>query len=400
MKIGVFFEGSLHAGGGFQQTLNMVLLLSRKAKDRHDFVFFTNERSNVEELAKHGVEAHYLRLKRRERWIVRLRSTIGGNHWCNRFGIGNPFDRKLDEFGVDLLYFPNPSGLALMTEKHNFVFTVWDLFHRDFMEFPEVRNYRSFEARESLFQGALPKAVAIITESEHGKQNVIRRYAVDSERVYVIPFSPSEIVTAAASETMSSETTDVRGKYNLDGDFLYYPAQFWPQKNHVYVLEGLKILKDKGRKVSAVFSGSDGGTLDHVQATAKKLGIKDLMHYVGFVPNEDVPCLYRESLALAMPTYCGPTNLPPLEAFLLGTPVLYSNLPGLREQVGDAALLLDLDDPSSLANAVINLQDDENLRKNLVEKGYRQIEELKDEDRWKTLLTIFDQNERRLYCWK
>ena len=49
--------------------------------------------------------------------------------------------------------------------------------------------------------------------------------------------------------------------------------------------------------------------------------------------------LYTEALALVMPTYFGPTNLPPLEAFQTGTPVLYSDLPGMREQVGDAAIM-------------------------------------------------------------
>ena len=115
MKVGVFFEGSLEAGGGFQQTLNMVLLLARQAKGRHKFIFFTNERSNLKELAKHNLQANYLRLSRRKRWLVRFRTSIAGNYRAHRFGIQNPFDRKLDEFGIDLLYFPNPSGLALMT---------------------------------------------------------------------------------------------------------------------------------------------------------------------------------------------------------------------------------------------------------------------------------------------
>ena len=55
--------------------------------------------------------------------------------------------------------------------------------------------------------------------------------------------------------------------------------------------------------------------------------------------------LYKESIALVMPSYFGPTNIPPLEAFNLGVPVLYSDLPGLKDQVGDAALLLDLNKP-------------------------------------------------------
>ena len=54
-----------------------------------------------------------------------------------------------------------------------------------------------------------------------------------------------------------------------------------------------------------------------------------------------------------MPTYFGPTNIPPLEAFALGVPVLYSDLPGLKDQVGDSALLLDLNNPESMAQHML-----------------------------------------------
>ena len=59
----------------------------------------------------------------------------------------------------------------------------------------------------------------------------------------------------------------------------------------------------------------------------------------------------------------------PLEAFALGVPVLYSDLPGLRDQVGDSALLLDLNDPNSMAKNLINLMTDDNLRATLIRLG-------------------------------
>ena len=68
----------------------------------------------------------------------------------------------------------------------------------------------------------------------------------------------------------------------------------------------------------------------------------------------------------------GPTNLPPLEAFELGVPVLYSDKPGLRDQVGDAALLLDLKDPLVLANHLNKLITDPLVRTRLINAGYDQ----------------------------
>ena len=62
----------------------------------------------------------------------------------------------------------------------------------------------------------------------------------------------------------------------------------------------------------------------------------------------------NEKLTLVMPTFFGPTNSPPLEAFSLGVPILYSDLIGLKDIVA-AALFLDLDDPGSLAQNLKNL---------------------------------------------
>ena len=71
-----------------------------------------------------------------------------------------------------------------------------------------------------------------------------------------------------------------------------------------------------------------------------------------------------------MPTFFGPTNLPPLEAFRLGVPVIYSDLEGLRDQVGDAALLVNLHDPETLSDYLLDLLKDHNLRSTLIKRGY------------------------------
>ncbi|HEX6260676.1 MAG TPA: glycosyltransferase, partial [Woeseiaceae bacterium] len=67
------------------------------------------------------------------------------------------------------------------------------------------------------------------------------------------------------------------------------------------------------------------------------------------------PYLYSDALALVMPTYFGPTNIPPMEALALGVPVLYSDLPSFREQLGEAARYIDLERPESLADALDDL---------------------------------------------
>ena len=88
---------------------------------------------------------------------------------------------------------------------------------------------------------------------------------------------------------------------------------------------------------------------EYIEHCAQKLNLSSQVHFLGFVDNEELPYLYKQSLALVMPTYFGPTNLPPEEASILECPILYSDLPDLKEQVIGRALLMDLKDPYDMA---------------------------------------------------
>ena len=110
--------------------------------------------------------------------------------------------------------------------------------------------------------------------------------------------------------------------------------------------------------------------------------------------------LYRQSIALVMPSYFGPTNLPPLEAFQLGTPVLYPNKPGLKEQVGNAALLMDLKDPNSMALHLKDLIENKQLRNQLINAGYERLKYLNSYDRVAILKDIIDNFRWKLFCWR
>ncbi len=401
MKIAVILEQDILAGGGYQQSLNTLLFLNNRQNEERQFVFLTTVRSNIQTLATHGIQAHFLKLSSLSKILLLLSSRhLLFHRLLRKTRIVNPFDKYLSKFNINLIYFiSHCSGYALFTDKYNYILTVWDSCHRDFMEFPEVRENRVFELREKTYQHALTKAIAVIVESKLGKESIIRRYGIDPDRVDILPLFPAQ-GTRLDDNSYQANFVDIKKKYQINSDYIYYPAQFWAHKNHIYILEAIVLLKEKHDiELYAVFSGSDKGNLNHVLAVAESFGIKHLVKYVGFVPNEEIPYLYKQSLALVMPTYFGPTNLPPLEAFQLGVPVVYSDLQGLQEQVGDAALLVDLSNPQSLVNHLLSLLNQPELRKNLIEKGRLQLLQHTDEERWRVLESIFHRFSVKLSCW-
>src|SRR5690606_23288928 len=111
-----------------------------------------------------------------------------------------------------------------------------------------------------------------------------------------------------------------------------------------YILDALKLLRDReGLEITAVFTGMDKGNLPYILSKAREYGLERQIRHLGFVDASDIPALYEQALALVMPSYFGPTNLPPLEAFSVGCPVCYPNHRWMDDAIADAVFSIDLD---------------------------------------------------------
>lgn len=405
--LAVFFDYTIDSGGNFQQSLNNVLLANSLASNEIEVKIITTKKENSKILKKYGLK--YLLYFPNIFSRVLMRFTEISNIFIYRlikfFYKKNHFEKFLEKNEVDLIYFVSQSDYTNYTKSINYIFTLFDLCHRDYPEFPEVRNNKIFEFRENEFQKNLPRAIAVLTDSNLGKENAIYRYRLDANRVHVFPLSPSpaaQLKNFESDDKIENEFIDIKKKYDFKYDYIFYPAQFWAHKNHIYILKALNILRNESSiLLGVIFSGGDQGNLSYIKDMAKKFNIESQVRFAGFVPNEEMVYLYSQSLALVMPTYFGPTNMPPLEAFKLNVPVLYSDLPGLRDQVTNAALLLDLDDPNSLVANLKKLLSSNEERNNLINKGKLRYNEIVSKNNNRQILKkIIEDFKTRRDCWK
>jgi len=399
----VFFDQRLKSGGNFQQSLNNILLTKHLENVSLDIKYVTNLTENKNFLKKYKIDAIvyspgiFSKLSLRF-WI---KAPFFIYRFLRKFFKHNHFEFFLKKLNTDIVYFISQSQFVNYLESINYIFTLFDLCHLDYPEFPEVSNYREFENREYFFKKNLQRAVAVFVDSELGKKNALSRYNLNPERVFIFKFSASNNISSKRLIENNLDF-DIKKKYNILFDFIYYPAQFWAHKNHIYILNAIKILElSFGIKLAVIFSGSDFGNLKYIKKVTKNLELEERVKFVGFIPNDEIYFHYRQSLALVMPTFFGPTNLPPLEAFEISVPVIYSDLDGLRDQVGDAALLMDLDNPESLANHLNNLVRSDFLRKNLIEKGQNRIKQLnKKEENLIILNSVLNKFKIIRSCWE
>ena len=90
---------------------------------------------------------------------------------------------------------------------------------------------------------------------------------------------------------------------------------------------------------------------------------------LGYVPDSEISELYQRARALIMPTFFGPTNIPPLEAIAVGCPVAVSDIYGMREQLGNAAIYFNPTSITEIMNTMKLLWLDDSVCKKLSQRG-------------------------------
>ncbi len=244
--------------------------------------------------------------------------------------------------------------------------------------------------RDNLYKKRIEKATFILCGTEVGKKEIMNFYNISDDRIKVLPFPISDIEKEKFEDF----------KKPFEGEYIFYPATYYPHKNHFRILQSLIILEKKyGVKLFAVFSGKDGGNKQYLQEKCKYFNLEERVLFYDFIPRENLIGLYKNALALVFASYFGPDNLPPLEAFLLKCPVVASRVSGSEEQLKDNALLVDPNDADEFADAIYLLIKDKELRRKLADKAYNSVRNWTFDDYTREVFSIIKSFEVYSEAW-
>ncbi|MEX0641957.1 MAG: glycosyltransferase family 1 protein [Pirellulales bacterium] len=402
MNVGVMLtEVAPQAGGGFTFERELLAaLLGVGSESRHRFTLFAPP-GGLPDLPRGG-HFEIVTLPAARRTVERLRSsawkvirvlTKSGRRERRRAQKVGWRERLLLASDVDLMWYLAP-GAATM--EIPYITVVWDLQHRLQPFFPEVSGEAQWDLRERQYAAVLRRAAIVIAGTQAGKAEIERFYQVPPERIRILPHPTPQF----AFWPPTGDDEQVLARLGLRPGYIVYPAQFWPHKNHVGLLRALRILRDeRGVALDAVFLGADKGNRPYVERIAAELGLSARLHLPGFVTQEELVVLYRNALALGYVSYFGPENLPPLEAFAAGCPVVAADVPGSDEQLADAALRVDPRDERQIADAIYRIHSDPALRASLVARGRERAHRFRPEDFVRGVLAIVDELEPIRDCW-
>ncbi|HEY9501059.1 MAG TPA: glycosyltransferase family 1 protein [Pyrinomonadaceae bacterium] len=246
------------------------------------------------------------------------------------------------------------------------VVSVHDL---SFEHLPQTFKRRSRTQLRLTVRHSARQAARVLSLSEHGKQDIISTYGIDSQRISAIPLAaPNHF----ARVTDATELQRVRHTYGIDGDYILSVGSIQPRKNLARLVRAYALLAEKLGKENVpklVLAGKRAWLFDETLRSLEESGVKDSVILTGYVPEKDLPPLYSGAMCFVYPSFFEGFGLPPLEAMKCGAPVIVSNTTSLPEVVGDAAICVDPYDINAIAGAIERVNTDSILREELSIKG-------------------------------
>jgi glycosyltransferase involved in cell wall biosynthesis len=298
------------------------------------------------------------------------RKLVGvGKSWLKQLAGNAPdlprSDGIIERARIDVMHFVLQSH-PFLTEVPT-IYHPWDLQH---IHLPDFFTPGQIAWRNRIYRGFCERSSLVSVASEWVKHDIVEHYQIQPEKIRVVPMG------AVVESYQTIDPDIVRRKYNLPAQFLFYPAQTWPHKNHVRLLQALALLRDqRGLEIPLVCSGFHNQHDRTIADVIHNLGLQQVI-VAGYVPAADLKAFYGLATALIFPSLFEGWGLPVTEAFVSGLPVLCSDVTSLPEQVGDAAVLFSPLDVRAIADAVLRVWTDEPLRREMVRKGYERAKRL------------------------
>lgn len=280
---------------------------------------------------------------------------------------GRSVPTQLAQIGWRFLGFPPAelvAGMVDVVHGTNFsvppgkraaaVLTVHDLTALRFPQLcsPASRRYPAL-VRAAVERGALVHVPAAFVRDE-----LVSLLDLPSERVHVIPWGVPSVPEPTTTPP-------------VEPPFVLALGTVEPRKDYPTLVHAFSELAAADDRLRLVVAGAEGWGSETLTRAIAIRDLEDKVIRLGYVNEDERNALLWSASVLAYPSLYEGFGFPPLEAMVAGVPVVATRAGGVPEVVGDAAVLVDAGDPSSLTAALASVLGDEGLRTELIEKGHR-----------------------------
>lgn len=259
---------------------------------------------------------------------------------------------------IEIVLFQNYISLFPSSKVKNVAY-VHDLL---FLDYPQFFSFGENLLYRMMFF-LLPRAHHIITISDSEKVRINKHLNFPDKKISVVRHGVSEKFIRKSDEI----NTTVREKYNLPDQYVLYIGRINARKNIPVLIKSMLHIN-----IPLVLIGKKEFKSFDLDSLAESYGVKGKLITLGFIPEEDLISILSSSTVFCFPSYVEGFGLPPLEAMKCGIPVVTTSGTSIPEVCGDSVLYFEPENEIQLAELINSIIDNEELRKNLINKGFTQ----------------------------
>lgn len=278
-----------------------------------------------------------------------------------------PFELKKEK--IDLLHFPHFNSPILYFKPS--VVTIHDVtpYHFPGHRMSSLARRVGFRL---VFKNSVSRAKKVITVSESTKHDVIKYFNVPKDKITVTYLGVKPDFHVIKDYGIIKK---VKAKYGINKPFIFYVGVWRNHKNLPGLIHAFHILKTKYKlNYQLVIGGNEDPHYPEVRQTWEKLDLEKDIIRPGFISNEELPIFYNAADQYVIPSFIEGFGLIGIEAMACGTPVVSSNTSSLPEVLENAAHYFDPKNHNEMAEKMYQVITNQELKQNLVEKGFQQVE--------------------------
>lgn len=304
----------------------------------------------------------YNKLKIENEEDFRIMEQYQDNYWQEVY-----LPEALLRDNISLFHVPQ-NGIGLPRSKVcKYIVTIHDLIP---YVYPEMTGKNYLKKFYSEMPFIMENTDHIITVSEWSKKDIIRIFGIPEERITVI-YEAAEPQYVPIPKAITK--TYLREKYSLNKPYILYIGGFSPRKNLSGLINAFVQVATNDPDVTLCLPGKRDKEQDVTISLIEAFGLSKRVNLLGFVPNRDLPYLYSGAELFVYPSFYEGFGLPPLEAMACGIPVLSSNASCLPEIVGKDGMYFNPHNTLEIAEKILLVLGDQELRHKLVRRGQRHI---------------------------
>ena len=253
--------------------------------------------------------------------------------------------------------------------------------------FPQNYSW-AFRAYHKFFGALYTNAAdAIIAVSKSTGQDIAQALGRQGSKVHTIYHG---VDSSFRLQQDSGRLEAVRKKFHLPERYILWVGPIYPMKNFGRLIRAYRKVRDE-LDYNLVLTGKPHLRYKDELALIDSLHLKDDVQFLGWVPDEDLPAIYRQASVFAFPSLYEGFGIPLIEALACGCPVVTSDRGAPAEVVGNAAVLVNPEDTDSIAQGICEALTNDALRKELIDNGLKRVKTFTWEQCAKDTKSLFDE---------